>query len=865
MKKLCYFLISALVLAGAVCGVFPAAAAPETGGHDLFVSPEGDDAAEGTMEAPLRTPLAAKEKLKSLKGTLGENERVCVWLRAGRYELSQPLIFTSADLPNVTWAAWKNEEVVFSGAKEISGFTEETVNGVRAFVKDLGPEDPAGFRSLFCGSRALRAPRWPESGYLTVKALAPEDDLFTEENTPWEFTLGQRSFYADPADLPAFSDPENVQVRILHYWHDELMYLTGVDPATGKLSLSRPSSMKIRDIDRYYFENVFEALDAPGEWYLDRAQRKLYYIPEAGERPDTLVLRAPVTDKLIEIEGVSGIGFSHIRFTETDWKVPVPTGDWADWRVQYDIDALQAALDVDGALTVRGAQNIRFAGCEFLNIGADGVKLMDGVKHSRIENCLFENIAATAVFVGGPNGSPGDPDVAEDITVTNNRIAGYGRKFFCAIGVHITYCDGAEISHNEISDGYYTGISCGWTWGYTHHLTNRILITDNLIYNIGQGWLSDMGGIYMLGIQPGTVLSGNVIHNVAADPGEGGYGGWGIYLDEGSSRMLVENNLVFRCGSQSFNIHYGEGNVIRNNIGAFSAEGQVSVGTRGGEAHATATYYDNIFLTDGTPIYLYMYSPAHFYDNGNLFWEISGKDLTFCTDSGTRVLSLQAAEKEGYLHNPTVADPGFADPVNNDFALSADSPALKLNFKPWDYAEAGTLPGTVVGFSLAGGATAYNENVSEVSSEKTYGGGRGFIARTALFVLAGLAGAAVLVKGLFTEKSAAVRALLSLAAAAVCGVFVYRTFVNWDPAAYVIWAVAMHAFVALAATVGAKKRGKKPAVTFLLWLAVPFAVFFGVTLLFNNVLRIGESVAICISMSCTALFALIAAIRMKVR
>ena len=149
--------------------------------------------------------------------------------------------------------------------------------------------------------------------------------------------------------------------------------------------------------------------------------------------------------------------------------------------------------------------------------------------------------------------------------------------------------------NNEIHDGYYTGISVGWVWGYAYHATKNITIHRNLIYNIGQGWLSDMGGIYMLGKQPGTSLTENVIHNVAADPGEGGYGGWGIYLDEGSSYMAVEKNLVYACGNQSFNVHYGEGNVIRNNIAALSAEGLMSPGIDKGETHATALYYNNIF------------------------------------------------------------------------------------------------------------------------------------------------------------------------------------------------------------------------------------------------------------------------------
>ncbi len=720
MKKLFSILLSMTLL---VCmpGLFAVGlprgrAADAEGAHDLFVSPDGDDAAAGTKDAPLRTVSAAKEKLKALKGAVGEDETVHVWLRGGVYEQAETLRFTSDDLPNVTYAAYGNEEAVISGAREISGFSEETANGVRVFTKTLDPAtDPVSFKSLFRGEKQLPVTRYPETGYFTVKKDAPEDDLWNDDNAPWSMTRGQRSFYADPADLAVdFTNPTDVQVRILHYWHDELMFLTGIDRATGKLSLSRPSSMLIRNIDRYYFENVFEAMNEPGEWYLNTKTNKLYYVPEEGETADALTLRASSLERLVEISGVSGIGFDRVRFTETDWTVPVPCGWWSGWRTDFGIDAPQAALDVRGVIEAKYAEDISFTSCEFINLGADGVKFLNGVKNSRVDSCLFRNIAATGVFVGGANCQPGEADCTGSITVTNNDISGYGRKFFCAIGIQVTYCDGAEISHNEISDGYYTAISDGWVWGYAYQLTNNIKITENLVYNIGQGWLSDMGGIYTLGIQPGTVISGNVFHNIAADPGEGGYGGWGIYPDEGSSQILIEKNLVFACGSDSYHLHYGKDNIVRNNIFALSAESQIRTLSKF-EGHKTADFTGNIILTDsGVPAFSYMQDPAAFTAEGNILWDMTNGDNLFVTKSGNRyeAMRLKKAQKQGFIGENVVADPGFADPLHFDFTLSEDSAAVKNGFEVWDLSEAGTREGTTVGFSLAGGQTAYNDHAA---------------------------------------------------------------------------------------------------------------------------------------------------------
>lgn len=698
---------------------------PDDSDITLYVSADASADGQGTLSDPVSLQ-GAKDKLKTMKETVVEGDKATVYLMGGTYSVDDTIKFTADDMPNVTYKAYDKNRVEITGAKPITGFTESTANGVKVFTKKIDKTVGVySFKSLFSDTNELRVPRFPEEGYFTVKATAPEDDIWTEENRPWEYTLGQRSFYGDTADLTVdFRNPQDVNVRILHFWHDELAFIKNFDKASGKVTMSRPSSMLIQDFDRYYFENVFEALNEPGEWYLDSQEGLLYYVPFEGEKADTLTLYGSDVEQLIEINGVNGISFENIAFTRTDWEIPSKGSklSMGDWSVQNDMDFPQAALDVKGVVTVNYAENIHFKNCEFTDLGASGLKFMDGVKNSSVENSYFENIAATAIYAGGMNCLPDEPDYTSNITIKNNEIYKYGRKFYCAIGIHITYCDTAEVVNNEIHDGYYTGISCGWVWGYAYHVTKNINISRNLIYNIGQGWLSDMGGIYMLGKQPGTVLSENVIHNVAADPGEGGYGGWGIYLDEGSSFMSVEKNLVYACGSQSLNIHYGEGNVIRNNIAALSAEGQVNPGIDKGESHATAMYYNNIFLTnENVPIYINMLNTSHFYDNSNVMWSLSkGDDL--CFKIRDDIINLSTAQKEGYINYPIIEDPGFKDAKNFDFALTEESPAVASNFEIWDYSVAGTIEGTIIGLTKEGGKTPYNaeakaQPIKEITGE----------------------------------------------------------------------------------------------------------------------------------------------------
>ena len=660
------------------------------GEYDIVVAPYGDDSNAGTPDAPVATLERAKELVKSID----TDEKITVWFREGTYFISDTVNFTSEDKADVLYRSYPDEKVEFSGAKAYSDWTETTINGVNAFVTDVEiNSDDDYFRSLFKGNKRLSRSNYPKEGTfkiadpLTSEAIIPEHDE--------SFFTHSVAFNAHTSDVFDFSNPSDVDVKIMHFWCDDLLPVLSVDAKTGRVETEKASAMTVRVDDNYIFENVKEALSLPGEWYLDRTEQKLYYIPEEGDTVDNTTLYAGMTEQLITFTNAENIAFQGIDFINTDWDhidgthtgIPFPASHPLYKNIRYGTDHPQAAFEVPAAILVSASEGIDFTDCLFENISYTAVKFENAAQNCNITSCKFNEIGANAIFIHGDFVVPA---TTKNINIKDCHISYYGRIFNNAIGILLTHAIDCELSNNEIHDGWYTGVSVGWNWGYADNPTNNIQIKDNLIYNIGNGWLSDMGGIYTLGIQPETVISGNIIYNVGCDEGAYGYGGWGIYLDEGSSYMTVENNLVYDCSSQTFHQHYGKENVIRNNIFAFGGEGQFII-TRN-EDHNSLTLTNNILVGDNTVMYKNSVKKDWFVDDSNLYWDYKNGGNVYSGDS-TKLFernTLVIMTARGYYNNAVYENPLFKDAENRDFTLAENSPALKAGFVPFAY-DAGTI------------------------------------------------------------------------------------------------------------------------------------------------------------------------------
>lgn len=271
--------------------------------------------------------------------------------------------------------------------------------------------------------------------------------------------------------------------------------------------------MDVEIFARYYIENIFEFIDR-GFWYYDRENGFLYYIPFNNEKIDGII--CPVNSSLIEFKGlpekneyVEYIKFKGLTFSFTDFQLK-----------NDDAGDLQAAVSVEGAIKGKGIKSCSFENCEFSHLGGYGIELLKGCKDNKILNCKFFDLGGGGIKIGEPKSKDEEVEKLKNSPslhtfgnkILNCHIPHCGKTFYQSVGIIIFQSYNNLISGNHIHDLFYTGISLGWTWGYTNSLAYNNIIEYNHIHHIGKlkngegPYLSDMGGIYTLGIQQGTIL-----------------------------------------------------------------------------------------------------------------------------------------------------------------------------------------------------------------------------------------------------------------------------------------------------------------------------------------------------------------------
>ncbi len=679
---------------------------------ELWVSPDGRRGAAGTKRNPVGNLHEALRLMRRKRRGAGGCPEATIVLREGTHFLSRPLVIEPRDSGTVVMdEKWRltesprplvlrsapGERAVISGGRRIGRFRPTTVNGVDAWVASI-PAVKRGtwsFTQLWVNGKRARRPVLPEDGCYRIArrynrqtgsgGLAHQNRIFR----------GDDRFGFNEGELWDFHNFRDVDFVALHFWIESRVPLARLDMRRRIAELQYPTRMILTDdfSDEpapYYLDNVFEALGKPGQWYLDKPAGRLYYVPREGESIDTAEVIAPVLEQVVDLQGDPWTG------------QPVRAVEFCDLVFSHNAHVSsaeerkrtpQAACNVGGAVRFRHAQMCAIRRCSIEHIGSYGVELTDGCLDCTVEHCRITDMAAGGVKVfHSPRDKQPEGDRSERgdgpwwsskrCCIRDCHIHDGGHYWRQAVGVLIGLCSGIEVVHNHIHDLDYTGISVGWSWGYMDSQTYGNVIEWNHIHDIGRGVLSDMGAVYFLGPQPGTRFRFNHVHDVSSR----GYGGWGVYLDEGSGEILIESNLVHDTKCQPFTMHYGRRCIVQNNIFAFAKqEGMIGLGR--GELHVPYTFQRNIVVSDGVPFAQNPHSnlqAAHpgVFDN-NLYYDVSGKPIRFVG------LSLAQWRKLGKDRHSIVADPGFGNTARRDLRLTKATPAQKIGFVQFDVSRVG--------------------------------------------------------------------------------------------------------------------------------------------------------------------------------
>lgn len=650
----------------------------------FYVSTEGNDGWSGKLaepnpartDGPFATLTRARDAVRSLKAAGPLAEPVTVFLRGGVYRIEKTLDFTPDDSGTektpITYAALPGQRPVLSGGRPIAGWEK----GDGALWKAVVPGVKEGqwyFHQLFVnGQRRTRA-RMPNQGYLyTEGVLAPFDRAKWYESD----ILAKRGFRFRNADIRRWNNFNDVLIVVYHSWTTSIHFITELDPNERIVKLAPRSAWPIgywwEYNTRYHVENVFEALDQPGEWYLDRNTGVLHYWPLPGEDMTKAEVVAPVVRQtLVAIQGqpaakkyVEHLRFLGISFQHTDCYLA------PDMPLDH-----QGATEQRPVIAAEGLRHGVFEDCEIAHAGENGLWLDSGCCDNLVRRCHIHDLGASAVFVG-PKTYQGTPETAVERNVVDNNFIHDGSHLFRGSqGVWIGQASYNQVTHNEICDFHHLGISVGYSWGYAPSTAHHNLVAFNHVHHICNGYFSDGGGIYTLGISPGTVIRNNIVHDVVPTPLMP-VGACGIYHDEGSTGILVENNLVYNVGAAAYHQHYGRENLARNNIFAFGGRHPITCARS--EEHLSYTFEGNIVLSDAGQAISDHFSPLRCKTEfrRNLYWDLSGKEPLFAG------MSFAQWQQTGRDRDSRIADPQFVDPKRYDFRLKPTSPALAMGFQP---------------------------------------------------------------------------------------------------------------------------------------------------------------------------------------
>ncbi len=543
-----------------------------------WVATNGNDSNNGSQQSPFKTIQHAQLVVRHhpQKGI----QPIIINIKQGTYRLTAPLKFTAIDSGSqegrvIYRAAPNHASPVISGGIKVTGWTLHDLakNIWKAHVNVTTSTMP---RQLYVNNqRATRARTIDNPNYYTPT------------------TLGYDYFYligSDPQIPPTWSNISAVEAVTVTQWKMTRCRINDIKP-TDKLIMQNPcwknANVYPSPWDFHllsWFENAYEFLSAPGEWYLNPKTKVLYYIPRTGEDINKADVELPILETLIQGHGsahqpIQYLSFSGLTFQHATWLGPNSSNGYVPDQSSFRLEgnnhkANKIGHDPD---VVRTPGNIQFSYAHFIDInkntfehlGAIALDFAIGSQNNVIENNKFKDVSAAAIQLGGVSQRDFRPkhpaELTKDNTIRNNQISYIGREYYDAPGIFIGSTTHSVVTHNNIRHVPWAGIAIGWGWGlldrdgfpgllnatfyqWGHFHTpsaskNNELTHNKIEYFLEKLW--DGGSIYNTGYQGSSYQDGLLIGWNLARHKRSQAGSNIFYTDGGSRYITLKQNISF--------------------------------------------------------------------------------------------------------------------------------------------------------------------------------------------------------------------------------------------------------------------------------------------------------------------------------